>query len=59
MLEEYDLVLRPQECAEILRIGMNEIYRILNNGELKGYRVGRTWRITKESVIKYIQERTV
>ncbi|MCH5268517.1 MAG: helix-turn-helix domain-containing protein [Lachnospiraceae bacterium] len=57
MLENYDLVLMPEECAEILRIGMNQMYKILNSGALKAYRVGRTWRIPKENVIKYLQNR--
>lgn len=58
MLENYELVLLPEEAAEILRIGMNQIYKMLNSGELKAYRVGRSWRIPKESIIKYLQKKT-
>lgn len=58
MLENYELVLLPEEAAEILRIGMNQIYKILNSGELNAYRVGRSWRIPKESIIKYLQKKT-
>ena len=58
MPEDYSLVYVPEECAELLRIGMNQMYRILNNGELKAYRAGRTWRIPKESVIEYIKNQT-
>lgn len=57
MLEQYDPVLLPEEAAEILRIGMNQMYKILNSGELKAYHVGRTWRIPKESVINYLMEK--
>ncbi|MBS4932446.1 MAG: helix-turn-helix domain-containing protein [Clostridiales bacterium] len=58
MLENYELVLLPEEAAEILRIGMNQIYKMLNSGELNAYRVGRSWRIPKESIIKYLQKKT-
>lgn len=58
MLEKYELVLLPEEAAEILRIGMNQIYKMLNSGELNAYRVGRSWRIPKESIIKYLQKKT-
>lgn len=57
MLEQYDPVLLPEEAAEILRIGMNQMYKILNSGELKAYRVGRTWRVPKESIINYLMEK--
>jgi excisionase family DNA binding protein len=58
MLENYDVVLLPEEAANILRIGMNHMYKILNNGDLHAYRVGRSWRIPKESIIKYLQQKT-
>jgi len=58
MLENHDVVLLPEEAANILRIGMNHMYKILNNGDLHAYRVGRSWRIPKESIIKYLQQKT-
>lgn len=41
MLEEYPLVLLPDEACEVLRIGKNELYSLLNSNKLKGYRVGK------------------
>lgn len=58
MLENYETILVPEECAEILRIGMNEIYRLLNRKELNGYKVGKTWRIPKQNLIQYIQSKS-
>ncbi|MDD7403680.1 MAG: helix-turn-helix domain-containing protein [Butyribacter sp.] len=58
MLENYDDILLPEEAAEILKIGMNQMYKILNTGELKAYRVGRSWRIPKENIINYINQKT-
>lgn len=58
MLEQYETILIPEECAEILRIGMNEMYKILNSGDLPAFKVGRTWRIPKNNLLNYINERT-
>ena len=54
MLEEYADILTVEEVCEALRIGDNVAYALLRNGQLKGYRNGRTWRIPKESVRRFI-----
>jgi len=58
MLEGYDELLSVEELCELLKIGSNAAYRILNNGELKAFRNGRTWRIPKQSVVEYIKEQS-
>lgn len=59
MLENYDTILIPEECAEILRIGMSEIYKLLNQKKISGYKVGKTWRIPKDNLVSYIQSKIV
>lgn len=54
MLEEYADILTVEEVCEALRIGDNAAYALLRNGQFKGYRNGRTWRIPKESVRRFI-----
>ena len=54
MLEEYTDILTTEEACEVLRIGYNAIYELLNSGKLKGYRNGRVWRIPKMAVQEYI-----
>lgn len=54
MFTEYPDILTVAEACEVLRIGNNAIYELLNSGALKAYRNGRTWRIPKQSVIEYI-----
>ena len=54
MFEEYPDILTAEEAAEALRIGYNALYELLSSGKLKGYRNGRVWRISKESIKKYI-----
>lgn len=48
-LEQY-AVLQPADVMEILGIGKNTVYDLLNSGELKGFRIGRSWRITADAL---------
>lgn len=54
MLENYDDVLTVEELCEILKVGQNAAYTLLNSGELKAFRNGRVWRIPKQTVIEYV-----
>lgn len=48
-MERY-AVLTPQDVMDILDIGKNTAYALLNSGKLRGFRVGRSWRITAEAL---------
>ena len=54
MLEEYEWIMTPDEVAEVLRVGPNRIYKLLNENELAAFREGTIWKIPKISVINYI-----
>lgn len=54
MFDQYPDVLTAEEACEALRIGENTMYELLNHEELKAYRVGRVWRIPKQSLKDYI-----
>ena len=56
MLEQYDDVMTTEEACEALKVGYNTLYELLNSGQLKGYRTGRTWRISKLAVQEFILE---
>lgn len=58
MFSNYDDVLTVSDVAEILYVGRNTVYELLNSGELKGFRIGKTWRVTKESLVSFISERS-
>lgn len=55
MLDNYADVLTPKELKEVLRIGFNKVYELLNNGDIKSLRVGTKIRIPKSAVIEYLQ----
>lgn len=52
--EHLPVVLTAAEAMDILGVGKNTIYRLLKSGELKGFRVGRSWRITFEEIHGFI-----
>ena len=53
MLEHQDDFLTVDELCEILKMGHNAVYKLLNDGEIKALRNGRVWRIPKQGVIEY------
>ena len=42
-------------CSELM-IGRNAAYKLLETNELKGFRIGRIWKIPRESIKAYIRE---
>ena len=54
MFSDYNDVLSVSDVCEILLIGRNRVYELLNAGLLPGFRIGRSWRIPKKSLEMYI-----
>lgn len=58
-LDERELIseyLTPREVMDLLYIGKNTLYKLLNSGELKGFRVGKQWRIRKDRLKEYVEK---
>ncbi|RSK49697.1 helix-turn-helix domain-containing protein [Bacillus canaveralius] len=47
-------ILTVEEMMEALYIGRNFAYKLLNNGEIKGFRIGRSWRIPRASIEEFV-----
>ena len=58
MFEQYPDILTVEEVYEALRMGYNAVYDLLNEGKLKAYKNGRVWRIPKESLVRYVLEKS-
>ena len=52
-LEQYT-VLTPLDIMDILGIGKNSAYALLNSGQLRGFRVGRSWRVPVEALEEFM-----
>lgn len=43
-------LLTPDQVAEKLQVSKKTVERMLHAGQLKGYKLGRLWRISEENV---------
>lgn len=44
------------ECRSILKIGKNTLLDLLHSDQLDGFMIGKRWRITRESLIDYVNK---
>lgn len=56
MLEEYDALLTIADLREVLNIGRNTAYNLLNQGTIPAFRIGRNWKIPKDAVVSYLNQ---
>lgn len=54
-----DEVYTPDEVATLLKIPKSTIGYLLRNGEMRGTKVGRQWRITKKNLEIYLDDNTI
>lgn len=55
----YCNMINVDDLCDMLNIGRNTAYRLLNEKKIKAFRIGRTWKISKQSVIDYIYNSTL
>lgn len=55
-LETENAILTPAEVMNILFIGKNSFYRLVNSGELSAFRIGKLWRVSRESLEEYCRK---
>lgn len=58
LLNDYGDILNIEDLCEVLLIGKNAAYKLLESGEIKGFRFGRKWKISKEALEDYILKRS-
>ena len=52
--EQLPIVLTPAEAMDVLGVGKNTMYRLLNSGQLPAVRIGRSWRIPGNALEDYL-----
>lgn len=52
--EDLPLVLRVEDLMPLLSIGRNTVYALVRSGQIRSFRIGRCYRIPKDSVAEYI-----
>lgn len=54
---KYDEVLTVKELMDFLAIGKNTAYNLVSSGEIKSFKIGRNYKVYKESVYEYMRKR--
>lgn len=50
----YNQIITVEELMELLVIGRSHAYKLLKTGQIRGFKIGRNWRIPLNSVEEYI-----
>ena len=50
-------ILTREEVMELLKIGRSTFYKLLQNGELKGFKEGNRYKVPVESIEEYVDKR--
>jgi excisionase family DNA binding protein len=54
MFENCDDILIPSQLVELLYVNKNIIYKLLNSGEIKHFKIGKQFRVTRQCLEEYI-----
>ena len=55
-IDELPYVISVPQLAKLLGIGRNAAYEIVNRGEIRSVKIGKTIRIPKSAVIEFIDD---
>lgn len=53
---KYDEVFTIKDLMDYLAIGKNTAYKLLHEGEIEYFKIGRVYKISKESVQEYVRK---
>ena len=56
MFENYNDVLSVNDLCKALQIGKNTAYKLIQEEKIKTLRIGKTHKIPKKNLIKYIKK---
>ena len=59
MLNNTKDILTIKDLQKLLHIGRNTALRLVQDGEIEGFKVGRQWRVTRECVIRYMHRQQI
>lgn len=57
MFEEYDDLIDIETLMEILCIGRNKAYDLVNSNDIGACKIGKSWKIPKRNVINFLENK--
>lgn len=58
-MSDIALLLRPDEVARALSVSRSGVYRLIGEGQLPSVRVGKSLRVPRVALERWIEQRTV
>lgn len=55
MYNNLEDIITVEDLCDILHIGYNAAYDLLNSGQIKAFKIGRIWKISKAAVEDFIR----
>ena len=55
MFKNIPEIMTLRECQELLKVGKNTMLDLIHSGKISAFRIGNRWKISKESIIEFIQ----
>jgi excisionase family DNA binding protein len=49
------IALPPKEAFAVIRVGVTKGYELINSGELQTFKIGRSTRVTTDSLRAYVE----
>ena len=49
-------IMKFEEVMEYLNIGKSTLYKLLRSGEITSFKIGKVWKIPRQSVEDYIKK---
>ena len=50
-------IIKFEEVMEYLNIGKSTLYKLLRSGEITSFKIGKVWKIPRQSVEDYIKNK--
>lgn len=55
MTDNNSEIMKFEEVMEYLNIGKSTLYRLLRNNEITSFKIGKVWKIPRQSVEEYVK----
>ena len=49
-------IMKFEEVMKYLDVGKSTLYKLLRNGEIQSFKIGKAWKIPKQSVDEFVSK---
>lgn len=56
MFDNMPEILNLKQCQKALRLGRNSMLELLQNGDIRAFKLKGSWKIPKRSLVEYVKK---